>query len=342
MVDRIWIHIGAEKTGTTTIQKCLKLNRSKLADRGVLFPRSVGEFNHIALAAYAMNDGRGIEELRIQSGVRNISEIPEFRDNLKASLIAETEASGCHTVVMSNEHCSSRLKSIEEIERLRDLCLSICSDIRIILYIRNPVDFFASWYSTAIASGNTFDFPNPVPDHLLRAADWLAMARDWARVFGTHSVSVRRMDKSKLVDGDLLKDFFHTISLPEFEFDVPPRTNEALPLKGLLFLQQINDRIPRIVDNRMNEERGPIVDALRAWPEKTKYAFSQEFSDEIEDYYKQSYEVLRQLYFGDDTSDLFSEPSSVGQANDIAPLTVDDCLDLAAHIWKYANSKVRR
>lgn len=54
------LHIGAEKTGTTTIQEFLTLNRERLLAQGVHFPMSVGLKNHTRLAVCAAFDKRGI------------------------------------------------------------------------------------------------------------------------------------------------------------------------------------------------------------------------------------------------------------------------------------------
>ncbi|MGI8994374.1 MAG: hypothetical protein ACR2FP_08710 [Nocardioidaceae bacterium] len=46
MADRLFLHIGAPKTGTTYLQQVLHLNRSALEAAGVLYPRVVGDAHH--------------------------------------------------------------------------------------------------------------------------------------------------------------------------------------------------------------------------------------------------------------------------------------------------------
>ena len=53
MIDECILHIGTEKTGTTSIQKFLATNRTLLKANGVLYPLSPGKVNHIGLEAYA-------------------------------------------------------------------------------------------------------------------------------------------------------------------------------------------------------------------------------------------------------------------------------------------------
>ena len=52
------IHIGTEKTGTTTIQEFLHLNRSKLANQGVAYLQSPGLRNNRKLVTYCMKNNK--------------------------------------------------------------------------------------------------------------------------------------------------------------------------------------------------------------------------------------------------------------------------------------------
>lgn len=49
MADRVFLHIGAPKTGTTYLQHVLHRNRDALDEAGVLYPRVVGDAHHTAL-----------------------------------------------------------------------------------------------------------------------------------------------------------------------------------------------------------------------------------------------------------------------------------------------------
>jgi hypothetical protein len=50
----VYLHIGTEKTGTTSIQAFLDRNRSRLRSQGVLYPELPGSNNQIALSAAAL------------------------------------------------------------------------------------------------------------------------------------------------------------------------------------------------------------------------------------------------------------------------------------------------
>lgn len=331
MVDKIWMHIGAAKTGTTSLQYWLMNNRHALEDRGLLFPKTPGKFNHIALAAYALEGSKGMEELRITCRANKHPSIGAFRQKFASDLKEEVNEKGCNQLVFSNEHCSARLKSISEIERLRNFLQHFCNDVQIILYIREPIEFLSSWYSTMIASGGSSDFPYDPSDDLLNAVDWLKMFRMWASVFGDEAITVRRFDRSNLVEGDLVKDFCDILSLDPAGLENAGRMNESMGLKSILFMKQLNKTLPRIENGRLNPERGNIIDLLCAFPDDEKFNIWPETATKIRAQFAESYEELRHACFPNEAGPLFQEKN----LDEVKPVTLteNDYVTIARHLW---------
>ncbi|EAI4813061.1 hypothetical protein BGG33_07840, partial [Campylobacter lari] len=51
----------------------------------------------------------------------------------------------------------------------------------------------------------------------------------WGEIFGKENLIVRLFDKNEFYQGDLLKDFIHSIGLEwDDEFIIPPKQNESL------------------------------------------------------------------------------------------------------------------
>jgi len=116
-----FLHIGTEKTGTTTIQNFLSKNRPGLEQQGILYPQSPGNQNHTALAVYALSEGKQ-NGLSLSSGISNAEQVPPFRERLSLALDEEIAASDASIIIFSNEHLSSRLWTDIEIERVKKLC----------------------------------------------------------------------------------------------------------------------------------------------------------------------------------------------------------------------------
>ncbi len=85
---KVFVHIGAPKTGTTYLQRVLAANRDQLAQQGVLYPRA-GEAHHQAAWGLRPESARGLDST-------------EFRGHWD-ELVAQVRAWQGHTVVISSE-----------------------------------------------------------------------------------------------------------------------------------------------------------------------------------------------------------------------------------------------
>lgn len=120
---RCILHIGCEKTGTTSLQQFLGSNRAALLAQGILHPESLrrpGRFNHSSLAAFALDEGRNLHPQRM-FGLGDLDSTERFRRDLRARFSEEIARHREHisTVVCSNEHLSSLIHSQVELAWLK-------------------------------------------------------------------------------------------------------------------------------------------------------------------------------------------------------------------------------
>src|SRR5690606_33929949 len=146
---KIFLHIGIEKTGTTTIQDFLTANEKTLRQRGTGISRSLGSANNLLLAAYAMRHDR-FNSVHVR---RNL-DVPDdrlvFEKRIAEDFVREVNdlPSQVQTLVLSNEHCHSNLIHSQEVEKLRELLGRVSEDITVIVYLRRQIDVCVSHYST--------------------------------------------------------------------------------------------------------------------------------------------------------------------------------------------------
>jgi len=139
MSKRLILHIGAEKTATTFIQNYFSVNRENYKEQGMLYPKtSFGEHAQFSLVAalHELDHGFGLEfapkdrEFSIESEWKPLIE----RLNKQKKF---------HTVLLSVEHFSSRLKE-KGLEKLSELLGELIDyEIEIIHYFRRQDDFFS-------------------------------------------------------------------------------------------------------------------------------------------------------------------------------------------------------
>ena len=82
------LHIGIEKTGTTTIQEFIQLNRTLLREQGVRVLDCAGFSNNWKFATFAMNPDK-TDDLVIREGIESIEARKKWRDNFKSKLNEE-------------------------------------------------------------------------------------------------------------------------------------------------------------------------------------------------------------------------------------------------------------
>lgn len=270
---KITLHIGLEKTGTTSIQGFLNQSRAALLSTGVLFPVSPGKSNQTLLAAAAMSEDVNVRARAIQRFG------PDFATQLQHDLRAEIAAAGPSRLLLSNEHCSSRLQTVEEVARLKAFLDEFGEVDRVLVYLRRQDEFLLSTYSTSVKSGDARPFALPSDRKMRARYDYRALLELWAGVFGEAAMRPRRFEPRAWVEGDLLADFCEAADLKVADRDAPAR-NLSLSAEGLEFLRQMNKASGGTRD-------GQVVRAVSAITKGPKLSLStadrRDFVSEFED-----------------------------------------------------------
>jgi hypothetical protein len=263
-----FVHIGTEKTGTTTIQATLKANRPVLLDQGVAYLSSPGLYNHRQLAACCMRVDRSDDFFR-DNGLLTLSRRDDFfirfRKRLQSELVCLSRKA--HTVVISSEHFHSRVTHTDEVETLRSLLIPFCERIRIIVYLRPQVETALSCYSTALKCGHTHQLENFVVNGCVpnnSYYDYHMLLTRWAQVFGRENIIPRIFAPEEFLHGDLLDDFFANIApdLAGFLNVRVPAQNLSLDGFGQCLLRTVNRHLPQFVEGQGLDELNLAVTRL--------------------------------------------------------------------------------
>lgn len=243
------VHIGTEKTGTTSIQKFLHLNRKKLRKAGFHFLQSAGKMNNRALPAYCISDER-YDDYYFRKGIDTPQGRLEARKEFLQSFEAELDSlpSHVHTVIISSEHFHSRIKTDEEMSNVYKLFSTYFDPIHIVCYLREQGETCVSYYSTTLRTGERRPFnefmQNCRPSNTY--FNYNSMLEMWERYFGQDSLDVSVYERETFLNGDLIDDFCAKFS-PELvghlskEFETE---NESLTLAGQALIRALNNAIP--------------------------------------------------------------------------------------------------
>lgn len=336
---RVLLHIGLEKTGSTSIQFALARSRERLAAAGRLYPRSAGRFSHVKLYCYASQGP--LDEIKGQLGLRGPEELAAFRAGLERELAEEAARSGAGELLLSNEHCSSRLLQAEELARLKALLDGLGDETRVLVYLRPQWDLLASHYSTYVKTGGTRPLEFPGEKALAGQYDFRAVIERWQAVFGAEAVTVRRYAAEGAAGGDTLDDFAAVAGL-EGLLERSEKRNVALSAQAVAFLRRFNHAVPRTLDFRYNELRGNIEGLLEGCEGGTEFRAPPALVARMRDWARPGNDWVAQQFFGG--GPLFEESTGEEPAAPAAEpeLDLEEAFRLFAHAWAEKQRQVNR
>ena len=180
---RYILHIGTNKTGTSSLQRALFDNRGVLREHGVAYPTigvdMAGHHNLSRALRGAPTEHLGMPE--------------NWMEDFKA------ECAGCETCVVSSEHFHTQADPAVV------ATLFPTTDTTVVLYVREPVAYMISWYQQAIQARNTaVDLSEFI--QIFRTG-YIDILNRWEAVFGVGNVVPRLYDRAALHEGDIVQDF---------------------------------------------------------------------------------------------------------------------------------------
>lgn len=329
----IHFHIGMPKTGTTALQRFLAANRDRLGKLGYAYPSFLGEENHKKLAAYALEMDT-VVPLKMELKLVDKAGITAFKTNLDMVFRQEISASGDY--IFSNEHCTTYLYTEVELQRLKALVTSTGQKVRLILYIREPVAFHASRFSTNLIQGRTAALQKVGPKVLLKFYDYEAIAGLWSRVFGRDSLTIRIFARDALVGGDIRRDFCTVLGLEEraldFEYATNPNANRSVDYLVASFLLEFNKRVPRFVDNKVNPLRGEVGLICESISKREGILVPDAQVAHMNKVLQGPLARFNQEYLGGGLESPFEPYSSVGK-REMRRLTRKEYMEIFSEIW---------
>jgi len=213
-MKEIILHVGTEKTGSTSIQRALELSTQKLQDQGYLFPTTLGSPCHIHLTACALR-GSPNHPIRQHLALVDDDVFQHFLKKTKSAFFDELASSSCDTVIISDEHINVHLIDQGAMENYRSICEEFGVISKVIIYLRAQDEFRVSLFSEAVKCANLkgFDIDNPLPifDNLPPRFNYSRILDNLSNVFGEKSLRVGLFEKDALIGGDIVKDFCHKI-----------------------------------------------------------------------------------------------------------------------------------
>ena len=194
LMKQLLVHIGTHKTGTTAIQNALRANKKLLAQNGCAY---IDE-------AYELS--RRLKEPELAGA--------EFEAVKKKFNCLVSEASNDRVIFSSEQFAGTILKNYTDssfiAQRLKDIFPE--HSISVIVYFRRQDHFIESAYTQFIQMGQPWSFDRFRDFVDFSKFDWNIVVDNYRRYF--QSVDIRIYDRSQLIGGDVVVDFFSWLGLP--------------------------------------------------------------------------------------------------------------------------------
>lgn len=235
MTKTVFLHIGLPKTGTSLLQGVFMRSPDILAGFGIRYLQAgtgvFDDFGHHALVMAALGErGR-----RIDPG-----KPPELIAGTWKEARAEIDGCAEPRVMVSSELCAFDLAAHEDIARIVAwLTDDGRHEIRIVLTLRNVVDFVNSVYAQRVRDGHA-GWVTDFIANLWPALNWTALAQRWSDVVGPGQMIL--LDYADLAAGPAPDTFLRLVFSTGHEGTLldNPLTNPSLPDAAIRFIAAVN------------------------------------------------------------------------------------------------------
>ena len=246
------LHIGTEKTGTTTIQEFVNKNRQVLANQELGTLKGFGRPNNRDFVVYFQtNLDDWARHKMISSAEEKSQYFSDFESRFEKEIgIRQVANSGARLI--TSEHFSSRLRTLEELNSLKTFLELYFDSIKIICYLRPQEEMAVSLHSTGLKGQGHVSLENRlkqvVPQNYYY--NFHEMAKMWESVFGKENLHFRIFDREKLAKQDIRHDFIEAIRTlgldidsSKLDFSQRPANESLTTLQGIVF-SAINETVP--------------------------------------------------------------------------------------------------
>lgn len=300
---KLFLHIGYNKAGTSSIQSFLNSRRAELLAQGVLYPET-GIFD---------NAHYGITKSLLGNPANN--QIVADAGTLSA-LSAEITDKRAENVIISSEYFI--LANKEQVQKTGDFVFNMlhADSANVIVYVRRHDTWFESLFNQAVKTMDSPPWEMDIRDYVLHIlggcnpeTSYLKVLTRWSSVFGKANILVRPFERSQFAGGDLLSDFFSLtgadIAAMDKSGEESGARNESVR-SDVLYLVGLLRRIPqkkdrnRLIANILGSEEISVPFAPAHFSK-----FSPPVRKSIVRFFESEYEVIAKEYLHREDGRLF-------------------------------------
>ncbi len=277
---RIILHVGAHKTGTTTIQRDLYLNRDKLKTKGILYPKFPDCFANHSVPIYSLfTDSPEKFHANVLMGRTDKIALDNFHRKLYERFVDLSLDETWHTLILSGENISVLDKN--QLDHLNKFILDIFgnnTDIDVYYCIRSPISYHISAIQER-AKGSTLNsifkdmnsFSNFFSNNITKLN----------AIFGKNNIHIINFDEI-IKENNITLNFIRECKLEKVSINkIEKSANSSMSYESVILMDCINKNFPVIVNGILNKKRNSLNLDMLQKINGMKYIPTKEIIDKI-------------------------------------------------------------
>lgn len=263
MKKTIYLHTGFPKTGTTSIQEFLSINKNELEKHSILYPEI--DTSHL------QPNGKHIL-VQKPHACKNTNEMLENWNKIKKII----NNSNDEKIIISEEGFTL----FQDFNNWDMLKIKEEFNVKVICYYRRSVDEICSQYAQ---NSKSYIFKNKIPfekfikEHKI-IKDGIPNIYKFSNMFGKDNIIIRPYDKEQWKDGSIISDFMNILDVDNIEsFKISTPANPSLSREEADIARKVNIlRLNKYMFKMVFFKKGtPMIESLT----------DKQIKDTIDEYY---------------------------------------------------------
>jgi len=219
--ERLIIHIGMHKTGSSSIQRSLDTQR---VGNNYKYCK-LRAFNH-SVEIYTLFS-KALHPIHIKQGINTRKELLHINHKTEKLLIGNILNYNRENLIISGEDVSSM--NMDSLNRMRDFFDRYFKEILIVAYIRSPKSYIESAFQQLVRGGmGSFNLENSYPNYKDRF-------EKFDLIFGKESVKLWKFEHKAFKNQDVVEDFCYRLNIDINKKNIY-RINESISQEALSIL----------------------------------------------------------------------------------------------------------
>ncbi len=256
-IDHLYLHIGAPKTGTTSIQNALFQSREHLAKEDILYPAMMP--NHLFVASRFHQNPIKFPS-NFSSGRNTATLIDAYHKKHFKNFDAQLKKRNWKKAIVSCE--SFTMYNLDAATDLRRYLQSIAERVQVICYVRHPLDAARSSAQQNIKIGEIVWSDLIEKDRFPKQLRFFRPERtlkSFIEAFGQENVVVRQFSRQSLIGQSSVVDILNVVGASKKCIDSvnDVSDNTSLTQEGAIVADALSRVYPRFVNGVFNSNRPP-------------------------------------------------------------------------------------